>query len=524
MTQKEPIWFSVLTNPASYPHDVDTVTVMQTHISWVFLAGNRVYKVKKPVDFGFLDFTTLEKRHHFCKEELRLNKRLCPDLYLSVLPITSDGDEIEINGNGTVIEWCLLMNRMPEEGIMTHLLEKDEVDIGEIDQIIDKLVPFYNEADGGPQISKYGDISVIKQNTEENFEQTASFVGDLLDQKTFDHICGYTRRFLKDNEGLFKTRIKEGRIRDCHGDLYSANICFDKKNDELYIFDCIEFNQRFRCGDIASDVAFLAMDLDYHGLPVLSAHLAEKFSQEMKDSDLLKLMDFYKCYRAYVRGKIGCFTWASDTIDEETRLKAKKQAEDYFRLALKYSGWQQKGILYVFFGLSGTGKSTLASRWSEKVGAPVYNSDMVRKEIIAGIKASERRHESFGKGIYGPEHTKRTYRSLARFAGQHLMRGESVVLDATYRDHEEREALLTLAKAAGAEIHFIYCRCPEEEIRKRLERRVRDNDAVSDAGWEIYLRQKETFAPPEKLPSGLWLSLSTDKDVEEIMEELASRF
>jgi aminoglycoside phosphotransferase family enzyme/predicted kinase len=521
---KKSSWMETMLDPASYPHPVDDVLMIQTHISWVFLAGDRVYKLKKPVDFGFLNFTTLEKRHHFCLEELRLNRRLCSEIYLDVWPVTNDNGQIKINGAGEPVEWAVVMRRMPEEGMMVRLLSENMIGNAEINSVIDRLAPFYEKAAAGEKIKNFGTIDIIRQNTEENFDQTAFFVEKLIEKDAYSHICNYTRSFINSNKPLFLSRIEQGLIREGHGDLYSANICFDKTNNAVYIFDCIEFNERFRCGDVASDVAFLAMDLDYHGLPTLSNYFIRSFSDKTGDAQLVELKDFYKCYRAYVRGKIGCFTWASDGIDSDTKESARRQASKYFRLALNYAGGIGAPDLYVFFGLSGTGKSTVASAWAKTHQLPFYNSDRVRKEFVARIPTEERHWERFGQGIYSQQQTLRTYRALACLAGKHLMQGEPVILDATYRDREERLRLLDLAKESKANIHFILCTCPEQEIKERLTQRARVETQVSDGRWEIYLKQKELFAPKDDLDQYHLMVLSTDRPVSELLDELDKKF
>jgi aminoglycoside phosphotransferase family enzyme/predicted kinase len=517
-------WMKTMLDPASYPHPVDDVLMVQTHISWVFLAGDRVYKLKKPVDFGFLNFTTLEKRRHFCLEELRLNRRLCPEIYLDVWPVTFDDGQIKINGTGEPVEWAVVMRRMPEEGMMVRLLSENMVGNAEIDTVVNRLAPFYKNAAAGEKIKNFGTIDIIRQNTEENFDQTASFVGKLIEKAAYSHICNYTRSFIDSNKPLFLSRIEQDLIREGHGDLYSANICFDKTNNAVYIFDCIEFNERFRCGDVASDVAFLAMDLDYHGLPTLSNYFVRSFSDQIGDAQLLELMDFYKCYRAYVRGKIGCFTWASDGIDSDTKEKAGRQASKYFRLALNYAGGIGVPDLYVFFGLSGTGKTVIASAWAKNHQLPFYNSDRVRKGSVARIPTEERHWEPFGEGIYSQQQTLKTYKALACLAGKHLMQGEPVILDATYRDREERLRLLGLAREAKANIHFILCTCPEQEIKERLTQRARIETQVSDGRWEIYLKQKEVFAPTDDLDQDHLMVLPTNRPIAELLDELDNKF
>jgi aminoglycoside phosphotransferase family enzyme len=333
-TEQLPKPIQALLDPAAYPHEVEEVKLVQTHISFVLLAGEFVYKIKKPVDFGFLNFTTLEKRKYFCEEELQLNRRLCPSLYLEVLPINQDGDKINLAGSGETVEYCLKMDRMPEYKMMCNVIKDGALSEAVLDKIVDILVPFYEKADCSDEIKDFGSSESVAVNVLENFEQTETFIGcQALSQTQFDKISAYANNFLE-NIDLFAERIAAGRIRDCHGDLYSANICLA---EQVFIFDCIEFNQRFRYCDVASDVAFLAMDLDYQGLAELSDYFINTFIARSGDQGVVKVLNFYKCYRAYVRGKIGLFTAHSPEVDEATKAICLNQAEHYFKLAQKYA-------------------------------------------------------------------------------------------------------------------------------------------------------------------------------------------
>ncbi len=519
---QQPEWMETMLAPTTFEKFISSpaqeVKLIQTHISYVFLAGDRVFKIKKPVDFGFLDFSTLEKRKEFCHAELRLNQRLCPDIYLEVVPLTSEQGGFELNGTGEVVEWVLVMRRMPEEGLMNRLLDQDLVDQEDIQEIVNRLVPFYASADSSQEVREMGSVQTITHNTEENFQQTEPFVGQIIPEETFNAICNYTRGFISENRKLIESRIENGWIREGHGDLYSANICFDRQAHDVYIFDCIEFNQRFRCGDVASDVAFLAMDLDHFGLPQLSDHFIKSFSEQSNDPELLLLNDFYKCYRAYVRGKIGCFTYQDQGVDEKVREENRRQAENYFKLALKYAGKAPEAHLYVFFGLSGSGKSTLAQAFAERHHLPVFNSDRIRKEIVAGVPATESHIEPFGAGIYSREMSQKTYRAMARLAGSHIVRGESAVLDATYTSQEERQRVIELAEAAGAKVHFILCTCSEDTIKQRLSTRMEKERSVSDGRWEIYLKQKEQFADTTALKSAGLIEVNTELPVDQAVD------
>ncbi len=330
-----PAYIQALLRPEAYDHPVDEVRLVQTHISFVLLAGDYVYKFKKPVNFGFLDFSTLARRHHCCEQEVRLNRRLCPDIYLGVIEVRRRDEVIGLDGTGEIIEYGVRMVRMPEDRMMVRVIEAGELRREEIDAIVDVLVPFYRQAAHGREIDAFGTASAVAVNVLENFDQTESFISDSgpLSREQFDRISSYARRVLA-REDLFEERIRAGRIRDCHGDLYSANICLA---DKVYIYDCIEFNDRFRYCDVASDVAFLAMDLDYHDLPGLSAHFIDRFGEQAGDGTLGTMLDFYKCYRAYVRGKIGLFTAADPAVDEPVRQANLDAAARYFRLADSYA-------------------------------------------------------------------------------------------------------------------------------------------------------------------------------------------
>jgi uncharacterized protein len=332
--EQQPLFIQALLDPGAYHHPAEDVRLVQTHISYVILAGEYVYKFKKPVNFGFLDFSTLEKRKFYCGEELRLNRRLCPEIYLDLVTVNRAGNAYTLGGGGEVVEYGVRMVRMPEDRMMVHLIESGELNRSHIDALVEVLVPFYQRAEQSPEIDPFGTAVAVAVNVLENFDQTESFVGGAaLSRRRFETVSAYARSVLA-REELFNERIAAGRIRDCHGDLYSANICLA---DKVYIYDCIEFNQRFRYCDVASDVAFLAMDLDYHGLESLSSYFIDSFIAGSGDAGLRKMLDFYKCYRAYVRGKIGLFTANDPAVDATVRASCLAGAGRYFRLAAAYA-------------------------------------------------------------------------------------------------------------------------------------------------------------------------------------------
>ena len=325
---------AAMLNPEIYQDATEKVELIQTHISYIFLTKNHAYKIKKPVNFGFLDFSTLRKRHYFLEQELVLNRRLAPEIYLAVLPLVARDGELRLGGEGKAIEYALQMVRMPQHLMMDEIARRRELSKTMIDAIVARLVPFYQQAATGGRVNKFGDLSVIRYNHEENFSQIRPFVGTALSAAAFHDMVRYADSFMQRQEDLFVQRLKAGKIRDCHGDLHMRNICLA---DSVYIFDCLEFNPRFRYSDLAADIDFLAMDLDFHSYDELSAYFVNIFAQKSDDPDILKLVNFYKCYRAVVRGKINAFTAEEPGLPPEDKRRAWQSARDYFALAWRYS-------------------------------------------------------------------------------------------------------------------------------------------------------------------------------------------
>jgi len=323
-----------LLNPEIYPDHPKKVGFFETHISLLFFTGNYVYKVKKPVDFGFLDFTSLGKRKFFCEEEVRLNRRLSPEIYLGVVKITKHGDQISLDGPGEVVEHAVRMKQMPEEFLMDKLLERGQVVPRMIEAVSEKLARFYSTAETSDVIKSFAKPERVKQDTDENFEQTEKYIDLTVSKDAYTEIRDRTNQFLRAQVEIFYRRIAADRIRDCHGDLRLEHIFW---GDEISIFDCIEFNERFRYTDVAADIAFLAMDLDYHGREDLSEHLIRTYIGKSGDQDLMKVLDFYKCYRAYVRGKVESFRLDDPNIPEKEKKEALQRAKKYFNLSQRYA-------------------------------------------------------------------------------------------------------------------------------------------------------------------------------------------
>jgi aminoglycoside phosphotransferase family enzyme len=327
-----PELIQALLSPKAYPDRTPKVELVQTQISYVFLAGDYVYKIKKPVNMGFLDYTTLEKRLYFCKKEVELNRRLCKDTYLGVVPITKEKDYV-VGGKGEALEYAVKMRRLPQDAMMDVLLKQNKVTPAMVQKVAETLVKFHKKAATSEEITKLGGIDAVIKNTSENFEQTEKYFGVTIEPKTYNNIKNYNEGFIKNNRPLFLKRMTEGRVRDGHGDLHAAHVCFYKG---ICIYDCIEFIDRLRYIDITADIAFLAMDLDHYDRQDLSGAFINSYVKRSGDKELLKLLNFYKCYRAYVRGKIGCLHYDDPYVSAAEKEKIAANARSYFQLAESY--------------------------------------------------------------------------------------------------------------------------------------------------------------------------------------------
>jgi aminoglycoside phosphotransferase family enzyme len=321
-------------DPSFYPHHPPQVDLVQTHISYLFLCGGIVYKVKKPVDFGFLDFTTLEQRGFFCQQEVRLNKRFSPDVYLGVVPISLVGGSFRLGDETAVVEYAVKMRRINEEHMLYRLLQAGRAGPETMQRIGGHLASAYATIPSDEKARTFGALDVIATNVKENFEQTRHYIGGPVTKEAFSSIERWSLSFMKKNRALFEQRVAQGRIKDCHGDLHLQHICVE--GEHIYIFDCIEFNERFRFGDVASDVAFLAMDLDFNDYPDLGSIFVDAYAAAAADLTLSEVLPFYKVYRAYVRAKVTSFLLDDAALDEKAREEVLQQAKRYYDLACRY--------------------------------------------------------------------------------------------------------------------------------------------------------------------------------------------
>jgi len=476
-------------DPGFYPHKVTRIRRTETHTAWVFLTGERAYKIKKPVNFGFLDFSTLEKRREFCTREVELNSELS-DLYLGVEPVSMDKEGgVRLGPDGEVVEYAVVMKELPQEAMMSRLLAEGRIGYDVTDRLASRVAEFHLNARTSPEITAQGSLEAVRFNWEENFSQTENVRDVTISSQDFELIREHVRRFLNENEERFREREREGRIRYCHGDLHSGNIFVHE--GRIHIFDRIEFNLRFACSDTAADLAFMTMDLDFHGFRNLSDFLLDRYLDETGDYGALRFHDFFRCYRAYVRGKVTGFMLAQNPPDPQ---EIKSRASAYFRLARLYASTLfSRPRLVVFYGLPGTGKSMMASRTRDRTNAVHIRSDVVRR-VLAGASLDEHHYAAFESELYSAEMSKKVYAALRDKAVKYLQEGQSLILDATYSKRSEREELQRTVRKLGIEPCFIRCEADEEQVREWIQRRA-STDKQSDATWEIYKKVKERFEP-----------------------------
>jgi aminoglycoside phosphotransferase family enzyme/predicted kinase len=503
-------------DPNFYPDQTTAVELVQTHVSFVFLTDRFVYKVKKPVDFGFLDFSTLEKRRHFCTREVELNARLCPDTYLGVVELRERDGVISIDGPGETFEVAVKMARLPHDRMLRALLERGEADTSVLRSIAATLAEFHARAAIAPELRLAKGLERVRFNCEENFQQTEAYVGRLVSDECFNMTRTSTELFLQRKGALLNRRALAGAVVDGHGDLHMDSIC---ATDPVRIFDCIEFNERLRILDVAEDMGFLAMDLEFSGYPDLARVFVDEYVARSGDRELGEVLDFFKAYRAYVRAKIHSFQVDDPAIPAERRSEVGATATRYYELAARYSQGFNPQRLLIMCGLTGTGKSTLARKLAERCALQLVSSDQTRKELL-GVDPHERHHDAYNHGAYAPSITDRTYEAMVRRAESLLANGHSVVLDGCFTRRDQRAPALELATRVGVSYLVLDCRAPESLIRERLDGRLEKGTSVSDGRWEIYRQQLERFEPPDEVPTEKRIILDRSKPVEVLVNEL----
>jgi uncharacterized protein len=511
----DPNLLEFLRDPASYPHHPAEVREVHTHASLVFLAVPLVYKVKKPVDFGFLDFSTLEKRRHFCRREVELNSRLAPGVYQGVVPITREPHGFAFGGRGRVVEYAVKMRHLDPGGFLDARLRGGTAGEPELEQVARTLAAFYQKQPSPPEIAEWGGVGKLRISTDENFAQTRRFIGRTLSREAFETIRAFTDACYARRRPLFERRVADGWIRDCHGDLHLDHIHLTKGAPIIY--DCIEFNDRFRHLDVASDAAFLAMDLDFHGRPDLSRFFTVRLARLLDDPEMEGLMDFYQCYRAYVRGKVESLHSEADIGGDGERATAAASARRYFQLALQYAVCGCTPSALVVMGRVATGKSTLAAALSRELGWQLVSSDPLRKSL-ADLPLHERPDAAGRAALYAPEMTARTYEALIQQAAEILRQGRGVILDATFSKRVFRDQMRE--SIGDARLRWIITEADAATTRRRLGNREQNAEVVSDARLGDQPVLDANFEFPGELPEAALIHVSTSRAPEKALHRL----
>jgi hypothetical protein len=505
-----------LENPASYPHTPDDVTVIQTHISYVALAPPYVYKVKKPVDLGFLDFTTLDQRRYFCKQEVMLNQRLCDVIYEGVVSISHTPDGLALEDDTDVVEVAVKMRKLSDEGFANARLARGDLTTHDLDRVAAKLQAFYDARSSSPEIAAAGRTAQLRVNTDENFAQTEAHIGTLLSRPAYDTIRYATDRFYDQQAELLNRRRAGGYIVDAHGDLRLEHVHLTP--ERVCIYDCIEFNERFRHIDVANDIAFLAMDLDLHGRPDLANHLVDHMVRGLRDPELPRLVNFYKSYRAYVRGKVEGMRSLEDEVPPDERAKSTQRARTAYQWALRYMVAGSQPLVIAVMGRVATGKSTVAHALADALGWKAINSDRVRKQE-ADVPLHERGDTSTRNELYTATMTERTYSALFDAAVERGHSGQGTVLDATFSRRAHRNALRARLRDAGLPYVFVELTADDETIRTRLQQRAQSNDVVSDARLSDFDLLQARYEAPDALEDARHIHVTSEDDLEHTTRE-----
>ncbi|MCR4317509.1 MAG: AAA family ATPase [Planctomycetes bacterium] len=507
-----------LSRPEVYPQAAEGVKVVQTHISVVFLAGGFVYKIKKPVNFGFLDFSTLEKRKHFCEEEVRLNRRLAPDVYLDAVPVTLGRSGPTFRKvKGETIEYAVKMKRLPDEWNFHSMLERKDLTADHLDLLAERLGEFYKGAETSEYISSFGSPAAVKKNMKANLRECRRLIGMTITKELYEKLALKLDAKLSDATALLLERQKAHRIRSAHGDLRLDHVYLDPKTKKITIIDCIEFNEQFRYIDQISDVSFLLMELAFYGRTDLARHLVEKYAIECEDWRAYKSLAIYYSHKHIVRGKVRSLEAQETEVTGSARNVARRKATAHFLCALQAleeEGERQK--LLLVGGLPGTGKSTVSKLLEKNFGFVRFSSDETRKKL-AGIPAKKRAKSEFREGIYTDDFSARTYEALLGYARDSLLKGEKVVVDASFCRRKERAKFSKLAKELHVPFEFAVCDCDRVVVRDRLEKRRND---PSDAGFEVYIEMEKRFDKPPKDSAKIDTNLPRKKLLECVRELL----
>ncbi len=477
-----------------YPHTCTEIEVIETHISWVILTGDYAYKIKKPVDFGFLNFTSLAQRKQYCEAELILNSRSAPDLYLGLVEIRGSAKKPLLNGSGPVVEYAIKMNQFGKKQLFNELHLADQLSFEHIDELAELVSSFHSEVQATEGTSNYGQPEQVYAPMQQNFDQIRALTSDKKHLDQLAQLEAWTESTFERLIPLLEQRKNAGFVRECHGDMHMGNITLFK--ERVTLFDCIEFNDDFRWIDVISDIAFLVMDFEDHDLPHYANRFLNLYLEQTGDYAGLKLLSFYKAYRAVVRAKISLFNLNAPNMSNTQKEQFIAQYEQYINLAESYSALPNRFML-TMNGVSGTGKSTIALRLVDRLGPIRIRSDIERKRIF-GIAANEHPSAQDSAQIYSDNATQKTYKILAHLCGEVLDAGLSVIIDATNLRHWQRQVLQEVANERGVPVCIAFCEASMSVIQEWIQKRSLEGVDASDADINVVFKQINTLEPLNK--------------------------
>ncbi len=521
-TASEPVYSPLITgllSPKAYDHPVASVDVVETHISWILLAGEFAYKIKKPVDFGFLDFSTLDRRRFYCKEELRLNRRYAPDLYLAVVPVTGDPTHPRLSGWGSAIEYAVKMRRFDQAQRLDHIIQAHRLLPEAVDRLADTVASFHMTIDRASPEDRHGLPEHQQQAAELNFSTIEPLLHDSSDIAALDHLKDWTKAEYRRLEPLLSQRKLDGFVRECHGDLHLGNIVLTDGRPTL--FDGIEFNEDLRWIDVQSELAFLVMDLEASSARAIAYRLLNHYLEITGDYSGLVLLDYYRLYRALVRAKIRQLE-RTQTEDAERKKDLLTRYRSYIDYGLELIR-PKKPRLIITHGVTGSGKSHLAAALAERLPAIRLRSDVERKRL-AGITKNARTGSTIDQGIYSVEMTEKTYRHLVDLAKILLSAGHSVIVDATFLKRGQRAEQQRIAEDAGADFLILDCQAPLVTLRERILTRGLAGEDPSDANLLVLKHQLGSQEPLAESESRHVLAVDTAKStsMKAVLDRLGS--
>lgn len=477
--------------PTIYNHPVKNFKVLETHISWVILTGEYAYKIKKPVDFGFLNYSTLEKRKFYCQEEIRLNQFLTPELYCEVVKITGDLATPQINGSGATIEYAVKMREFSQENLFSELQKRKQLDSDLVDKLALQIAEFHLKTPVADKNSELGTPQHVHAPVVQNFDQILPLLTEASDKELLDKLQTWSETQFKKHHNIFQQRKDQGFIRDCHGDLHLGNIIL--YNHKPLLFDRIEFNEDFRWTDVIADIAFLAMDLEEHKEFALAKILLNSYFGATTDYQGLMILPYYQVYRAIVRAKISLFHAQQSNLSVKEQQALWQKYRDFMQLAETYTQTTKPALL-ITHGYTGSGKSTLAKFLVDKLAAYHVRSDIVRKRLL-GLSADAKTNSRVNQDAYNFEVTQKTYDQLKVVAGEIINAGYSAIIDAAFLKHDYRNNFSLLAEKLKVPFIILSCQANREQLESFIQLRQARGQDPSEGRIEVLNMQQETDEP-----------------------------